>query len=489
MTNLLAVRSIACRTGFARLPATLALGAMLAFAPAAMPGFALADENGIVQLSSDAGTQVVRVGTGKPKTLRTDQAFSEIVVGDPDVAVVTPLTDRTFYVVGTKAGSTGVALYNEARELVGTLDVEVGPDAGEINRTLNAALKDQGVKASTTNGRVIISGEAKSPAAAAKAREIAKRYDEDPIDSTSVQPSTQVTLEVRFIEASRRKDKELGISIHGNKQNGHLSGNSNGLLAASTLYSNSLAATNSLISGSLPFGQIIGGLLNQGMSVDVLVQALEQRGVARRLAEPNLTALSGDTASFLAGGEFPFPVAAEDGKVTVEFKKFGVGLDFTPTVLENGIINLQIAPEVSQIDPTTSVRFNDVEIPGLVVRRAKTTVELRDGQSFVLAGLLQSTANYDVRKFPWLGDIPILGALFRSSSYRKQETDLVIIVTPRLVRPLAPGTQIATPLDGAAAPNDVDLFVNGQTEINRAHLRKVADNQSGVLKAGHIIDF
>jgi pilus assembly protein CpaC len=472
-----------------RLASGLAMAAALAILPASFPGISFADENSVQLVSADGGNQTVRVGAGKTKTLRTDANFSEIVVGDPEVAVVTPLTDRTFYVVGSKAGSTGVALYNEARELVGMLDIEVGPDENEINRTLNAALKDQGVKASTANGRVIISGEAKSPAAAAKAREIAKRYDEEPIDSTTVQPSTQVTLEVRFLEASRRHNKEIGVSIHGNKQDGFLSGNSNGLFSTSTLYTNNLSATNSLISGSLPFGQIIGGLLNSGLSVDVLMQALEQKGVARRLAEPNLTALSGDTASFLAGGEFPVPVSAEDGKVTVEFKQFGVGLDFTPTVLENGIINLQIAPEVSQIDPTTSVKFNDIEIPGLVVRRAKTTVELRDGQSFVLAGLLQSTGNYDVRKFPWLGDIPILGALFRSSAYRKQETDLVIIVTPRLVRPLVPGTQVASPLDGASAPNDVDLFLNGQTEINRANLRKVADNQSGVLKAGHIIDF
>ena len=473
----------------ARQAACAAICALLALGSAPTTGPAFADENGVIHLASQGSTQVVRVGTGKPKTLRTDNVFSEIVVGDPEVAVVTPLTDRSFYVVGTKPGSTGIALYNEAKELVGMLDVEVGPDASEINRALNAALKDQGVKASTENGRVIISGKAKSPAAAAKAREIAKRFDEEPIDSTSVTPSTQVTLEVRFIEASRRHNKEFGISVHGNKQNGWLSGNSNGLFNTSTLYGNALSASNSLISGTLPFGQIIGGLLTKGVSVDVLVQALEQQGVARRLAEPNLTALSGDTASFLAGGEFPFPVSAENGQVTVEFKKFGVGLDFTPTVLEDGIINLQIAPEVSQIDPTTSVKFNDVEIPGLVVRRAKTTVELRDGQSFVLAGLLQSTGNYDVRKFPWLGDIPIVGALFRSTSFRKQETDLVIIVTPRIVRPLVPGTQIASPLDASSAPNDVDLFVNGETEINRANLRKVADNRNDVLRSGHIIDF
>jgi pilus assembly protein CpaC len=454
---------------------------------------AFAADSGVVQLSTDGGTHVVKVGNGKTKTMRTEQTFNEIVVGDPEVAVVTPLTDRTFYVVGTKAGSTGVALYNEARELVGMLDVEVGPDAAEINRTLNAALADDGVKATTANGKVIISGKARNPANAAKAREIAKRYDEDLIDSTTVQPSTQVTLEVRFVEASRRHNKELGVSVFANKENGNFSVATNGLIG-NQLYSPlgggvSGSVINSLVSGTLPFGQVLTRLLDHGMQVDTLLQAMEQKGVARRLAEPNLTALSGDTASFLAGGEFPFPVAAENGLVSVEFKQFGVGLDFTPTVLEDGIINLQIAPEVSQIDPTTSVKFNDIEIPGLVVRRAKTTVELRDGQSFVLAGLLQSAGNYDVRKFPWLGDIPIIGALFRSSSFRKQETDLVIIVTPRLVRPLVPGAQVATPLDGAAAPNDVDLFVNGQTEISRANLRRVAENRAGVLRSGHVIDF
>ena len=210
----------------------------------------------------------------------------------------------------------------------------------------------------------------------------------------------------------------------------------------------------------------------------MLVQALEQKGVARRLAEPNLVALSGDTASFLAGGEFPIPVAADNGQVSVEFKKFGVGLDFTPTVLDNGLINLQIAPEVSQIDPTASVRFNNIEIPGLIVRRAKTTVELRDGQSFVLAGLLQSTGNYDLRKFPWLGDIPILGALVPLKFVLPQGRN-----RPRHHRHAAPGSsagagrQHRLAARWAAPPNDVDLFVNGRTEISRANLRRVAEGR------------
>jgi pilus assembly protein CpaC len=460
----------------------LATGAVLALAAFSFPLAASvgpANADGIIRIAASTKTRSIKVPLSKPTTFRTDAPFSEIVVGDPGLAIVTPLTDQSFYVVGVGKGTTGIALFNEERQLIGSLDIEIGPDTRKINEELRKALKDSGVKAESSNGNVVISGKAKSPQAAAKARKIVKKYDKDATDAVTVKSSTQVQLEVRFIEAQRRKTKELGIGLRGGK--GRLNGGSGGYVTGTV--------SNALISGSLPFGQLIGNLISHGLDVDVLVQALEQKGVARRLAEPNLTALSGDTASFLAGGEFPFPVAAEEGKVTVEFKKFGVGLEFTPTVLDNGLINLQIAPEVSAIDPTSSVEFNDIQIPGLVVRRAKTTVELRDGQSFVMAGLLQSTANYDVRKFPWLGDLPILGPLFRSTSYRKQDTDLVIIVTPRLVKPLTPGTQIASPLDATAAPNDVDLFIDGKAEISRARMRTMAETEAGILPAGHILDF
>jgi pilus assembly protein CpaC len=456
----------------------LAIGAIAILAP--VKGIvALAHADGIIQLTSSTKTRSISVPLAIPKTFRTDVPFNEIVVGDPDVAIVTPLTDQSFYVVGSRNGTTGIALFNEARELIGSLDVEIGPNTEKLNQTLQTALDSSDIKATTQNGSVVLTGKAKTPAAADKARAIARKYDEDAVDSLKVQSSAQVQLEVRFIEAQRRKTKELGIGILGNK--GRVDAYTGGYVTG--------AVSNALVSGSLPFGQVIGNLISHGLDVDVLVQALESRGVARRLAEPNLVALSGDKASFLAGGEFPFPVSAENGKVTVEFKKFGVGLDFTPTVLDNGMINLQIAPEVSAIDTTSSVEFNDIQIPGLIVRRASTTVELRDGQSFVMAGLLQSSGNYDIRKFPWLGDLPILGPLFRSTSYRKQETDLVIIVTPRLVKPLAPGTKIATPLDATAAPNEVDLFLNGDAEISRSKLRVMAETEAGILPAGHILDF
>lgn len=453
-----------------------AISAVMAFAPISA-NLSPAHADGIISIASSTKTRSIRAPLAKPTTFRTDVPYSEIVVGDPELAIVTPLTDQSFYVVGSSKGSTGIALFNEARELIGSLDVEIGPDTKKLNRSLKAALKGSNLKAETQNGSVVISGKAKSPSAAAKAVKIAAQYDEDAVDSIQIQGSTQVQLEVRFIEAQRNKSKELGISMKGGK--GRLNGTSGAYLTGG----------NALISGSLPFGQMIGNLISHGLDVDVLVQALESKGVARRLAEPNLTALSGDTASFLAGGEFPVPIAADDGQITVEFKKFGVGLDFTPTVLDNGLINLQIAPEVSAIDNTSGVKYNDVLIPGLVVRRAKTTVELRDGQSYVMAGLLQSTGNYDIRKFPWLGDLPILGPLFRSTSYRKQDTDLVIIVTPRLVKPLAPGTKIASPLDATSAPNEYDLFIDGKTEISRRKMRMVAETESGILPAGHILDF
>jgi pilus assembly protein CpaC len=221
-----------------------------------------------------------------------------------------------------------------------------------------------------------------------------------------------------------------------------------------------------LVSNNVPFGAVIARLLDNGTKADVIVQALEKRGLARRLAEPNLVALSGDTASFLAGGEFPFPVAADNDKITVEFKRFGVGLAFTPTVLGDGLINIKIEPEVSELDPTTTLRIEGVEIPSLIVRRAQTTIELRDGQSFAIAGLLYNNHYKSQSQLPWIGEVPVLGTLFRSAAFQRKETDLVIIVTPRLVRPARPGQKLKTPLDGRVASNDIEFFLSGTQEIN-----------------------
>jgi pilus assembly protein CpaC len=438
-------------------------------------------ESGIVHLSASQSAKTMKITKAKPKTVRTDRSFSEIVVGDPEVATVSPLTDRSFYVVGTAPGTTGIALYDSDSNLVGLLDIEVGANTNQINAALNAALPKSSVKATTSNGKVILKGKASGAGAAAKAREIAKKFDPELVDTVKIEGSQQVNLEVRFIEARRSKGKELSIRAQARRAtNSSFSGVNGGALA-------------NLLSGSLPFGQFVTNIIDGGTNVDVTINALEEQGLARSLAEPNLVALSGDTASFLAGGEFPIPVGAEtsDGggrEVTVEFKQFGVGLKFTPTVLDNGLINLKLAPEVSELDPSGGITLAGISIPGLQVRRAETTLELRDGQTFVLGGLLQKGSSYTKAQLPWLGDVPILGALFRSSQFQKNETDLVIIVTPRLVKPLRPGEEPATPLDNTAPANEAEFFANGTLEVNRGHLRTLAAAKNDILKSGHVIE-
>jgi pilus assembly protein CpaC len=277
----------------------------------------------------------------------------------------------------------------------------------------------------------------------------------------------QVMLEVRFVEISRTAGRELGFQWNGiNSGKGVVNvGNrttANNLPLATT-------AAAGVISGGAPFGFALARWALGGMTVDTAINALEEQGVARSLAEPNLVALSGDTASFLAGGEYPIPVAGTLGQVTVEYKKYGVGLAFTPTVLNGGLINLKIEPEVSQIDTNHTVEVvTGVSVPALIVRRAATTVELRDGQSFAIGGLLQNNAQNQVEQLPWVGSVPVLGTLFTSKSYQKNETDLVIIVTPRLVRPARPGEVLRVPTDKTIPPNDVDFFALSKNEVARA---------------------
>jgi pilus assembly protein CpaC len=241
-----------------------------------------------------------------------------------------------------------------------------------------------------------------------------------------------------------------------------------------------------VLSGGAPFGFLVHRFISGGTATDAMINALETQGIARSLAEPNLVALSGDTASFLAGGEYPIPVAGTLGQITVEYKKYGVGLAFTPTVLSQGLINLRIEPEVSEIDLNNSVSVaNGITVPALIVRRASTTIELRDGQSFAIGGLLQNNTKNQVEQLPWLGSVPVLGTLFSSKSYQKKETDLVIIVTPRLVHPARPGDVLKTPTDKTVPPSDVDFFLLGRNEIPRKSTPKPAVAAAPV---GHMLE-
>ncbi len=414
---------------------------------------------------------------GKPKTIRSDQAFEEIVVGNPEIADVQPLTDRSFYLLGKKLGTTRVALFDNNRALVGTLDVEVTLDAAQLRKAIRRNVPHSNIKVTTANGRILLSGTAKDSVSAKRAEQIAAQYskDQDVINSVTLTSSQQVQLQVRFIEASRDARRNLGVKI--------------GKLAKASGV-NTWGLTSET---GINIGEIIGEFVGRGLSVDVLIEAMEKRGVVRVLAEPNLVARSGEKASFLAGGEIPIPVAADDGVVTIEFKEFGVGLEFTPTVMDDGLISMVIEPEVSQVDTSLNYKVNDINIPGFSVRRAKTSVDLRSGQSFVIAGLLQSSNSIQNHKLPGLGNLPILGALFSSKEYRKHETDLIIVVTPHLVKPIVPGNRIATPFDGTIPPSTSEFGVLNSDEIHVASVGAANANrqiqiEAGIIRSGHIID-
>jgi pilus assembly protein CpaC len=423
----------------------------------------------------------VKVTLHKSETIRVATPFTEALVGNADVADVVPLTDRSIYIVGRKIGVTRLALLDGAKQLLGVVDVEVTYDVSSLRTRMddNPALKN--VKIQTVNGKILLTGVVPDAVAMQYAITLAKQLTEDDVtNAMRVAAPQQVMLEVRFIEADRTASRALGVNaaVSSSRALGLTGVESFGTTKDGDLV-NDLAA--GLVSNSVPFGALAGRIISGSTTADVFVKALEERGLARRLAEPNLVALSGDTASFLAGGEFPFPISGgKDEDTKVEFKKFGIGLAFTPTVLSDGQINLKIEPEVSELDTSNFVKVGSVEIPSLTVRRASTTVELRDGQSFAIAGLLQSNQVKNQRQLPWLGDVPVLGLLLRSAAWQKKETDLIIIVTPRLVQPRAPGQKIATPLDKSLPSNDAEFFLRGQQEV-------YTGKPDGL--SGHIIDW
>jgi len=398
----------------------------------------------------------------KSQVLQLDAPFTDLLIGNAKIADVLALSDRTIYVLGRTQGSTSLTIYGRDKRLIAVVDLVVTPDIGSLKNRLHDLLPDERIEVRSINGSVTLSGAVSSAERVAAVLAIAERFAPGNVTNLlSVDGSQQVMLKVRFVEVSRSVMKELGLNF--DLFSGDFSVTSGDTFLTNpevllgrddvfTLASN--AFTAGLFSGTLG-----------GASLLVLFEALETKGVAKTLAEPNLIALSGDTASFLAGGEFPIEVAQSgatptgSAAITIEFKEFGVSLAFTPTVLAGGLINLVVSPEVSALD--FSVARNGV--PGLTTRRAKTTVELRDGQAFAIAGLLQEDFQDAVRQVPVLGDLPVLGALLRSSEFLRKETELVIIVEPHLVKP-APAGSLATPADNFVPPDELDLWLYGRVE-------------------------
>lgn len=385
---------------------------------------------------------VMTVPVNKSQVLKLDRAFAKAMIGNPEIADVMPLNANSVYVLGRATGSTNLALYDRGGGLIAVVDVVVGPDVLGLKRQISETFPGENVKISNSNDSLVIEGQVSSPLAAERIVALAGTYaPEKVLNLMSVGSPQQVLLEVRVSEMSRGTVKQLGLRYVG-WNGGDVSGPSN-----------------------VENGPFVGRLFNLfGSSLDVEFEALERQGLIRTLANPNLVALSGESANFLAGGELPIPSGVDrDGRVTVEFKPFGVAVAFTPTVLADGLINLRVAPEVSSVDREVAIEMAGASIPGLKVRRALTSLELRDGQSFAMAGLIQSDYANSVRGLPLLGKLPIIGALFRSTSFQNNETELVIVVTPRIVRPVRPD-QVRLPTDRIQAPGAMDLFLHGKTE-------------------------
>lgn len=415
-----------------------------------------------VLLSDDsrhAGEFVVPVN--KSQVLRVDVPFAELLVGNSDVADVMALTDRTIYVLGRSLGATSLTIYDRDKRLLAVIDVVVGPDVEGLKAKLRELVPGEQVEVRALNGSLAMSGTVSGAGAMSRVLAVAERFAPGLVTNLmSLRGSQQVLLKVKFVEVARTALKRLGLNF--DAFDGDLSFTSGDTFLANP---GTLRGGGPLGLAADAFGSGLFSGAAGSVGLQILFEALETKGMAKTLAEPNLIALSGDTASFLAGGEFPIEVAQSgagatgDAAITTEFKEFGISLSFTPTVLDDKLINLIVSPEVSALDFSVAVNGT----PGLTTRRATTTVELRDGQAFAIAGLLQEDFRDTVRQLPLLGDVPILGALFRSSDYQRNETELVIIVEPHLVSPAPAGT-LATPADRLRLPSDLDLWLYGRVE-------------------------
>ena len=397
------------------------------------------------QRSAAEGAERLELRRGKSAVVEADAAFATIVVADPEIAEAMPTSNRSFFVRGKQPGGTTVLIYDEAGAIAELIEVEVKLGLDELRGDLRRLLPGEIIDVYAVHDGVYLDGKVTTAAAAEMALQLAERHVPGGVaNGLSVGQSQQVMLEVRFLEASRNAVREIGFG--------------NTINANDVVVGTESGTVSGLLEKTLAVFTNVGG-----ENIDIRLRALEEKGIIRTLAEPNLVALSGDTASFLAGGEFPIPVASRDNEISVEFKKFGVSLDFTPTVLGDGLVNLRVRPEVSALDRGNGIRASNIDIPGISVRRADTTVELHDGQAFAIAGLLQNNYSNDVRQTPWIGNVPVLGALFSSKRYQRNETELVIIVTPRLVQPFSHPEAVASPLDAVAEPTEAELFLLGQT--------------------------
>ena len=417
-----------------------------------------------LSITSGSTARNLNVSINRAVVVESDVPFAELSVANPSIADIATLSDRTIYVLGKSPGRTTLTLLGPDGKLITNVEVRVAPDLAEFKERLREVLPGEKIEVRTANDGIVLSGTVSSVLKLDRALDLAKRYAPDAVSNLmSVGGTQQVMLKVRFAEMARSVSKDLSVSLGFSSAGGNFGANgftntfSNGNNPTTLFPTGGGAGTfNSTRNRN---GALAIGFGSGSLQAAVLIEALETKGLVRTLAEPNLTALSGQQAEFLAGGEIPIPVSGQDG-VTIEYRPFGVELAFTPTVVDQDVINLNLATSVSSLDTTNAVTTGGVSVPAFSKRASSTTVELRDGESFAIAGLLQDDFVDLAGQVPWLGDVPVLGALFRSSNYTRRQTELVIIVTAHLVSPTR-GDNYVLPTDRIRVPTERELFLNG----------------------------
>ncbi len=416
------------------------------------------------QLVPTTGTPI-SLEVNKGILIRLDRNADTVFVADPAIADVKVKSARLIYLFAKVPGETSLYAVDAEEHVMMNRPVVVRRDLGRLQYALNQLLPSGQVDARSVDGEIVLAGNVATPLDAEEARRIARPFvgdEKDLVNHIQVTAPSQVNLRVRVAEVDRSVVKNLGINwdaiVHaGNFVFGYAINNPV-TTAVPTLATPGAVAGNFITRNVLNGGatdSLFGGANTRDYNVNGLIDALAQNGFISILAEPNLTAMSGETASFLAGGEFPIVVPQGNQVVTIEFKPFGVALAFTPVVLNNGRISLRVRPEVSQLSTQGQVQINGFTIPALSTRRAETTVELGSGQSFAIGGLLQNNITDTLRKLPGLGDVPVLGPLFRSDQFARNDSELVIFVTPYLVRPVS-DRKLVAPTDGMVPPNDFE---------------------------------
>ena len=406
----------------------------------------------------------IDLSVGRGRLISLPAPMKDVFVADEKVADVQVRSNRQLYIFGKAAGETSIYATDASGRVVFSTVARVGNNIETIDQMLSLAMPESSITANTMNGFVLLTGTVQSPDDAAEAERLVQAFVGEQTKVLSrLRTATplQVNLQVRIAEVNRTLVKEIsGNILTRDKTGGFLGGVFRGRTAGTITYNpdgstsyavNTPSGTNSLVGAGRLFGLDLIASLDLG----------ERSGMVVTLAQPNLTAISGETADFLAGGEFPIPIPGNFAGTTIEYRRYGVSLAYTPVVLSNGRISLRVRPEVSELTTEGAIRMSGFEVPALTIRRAETTVELGSGESFMIAGLMNNRSIGAIDKIPGLGDVPILGTLFKSDSFRRGETELVIVVTPYLVNPVS-ANDIKLPTDAYQNPNDLARLLTGQ---------------------------